>query len=420
MSSSSNETLWASWPDNSSYYNVAAATEDRATDGTPDQAVIFCGFMIPFLIIGILGHVTVLLSVLYHEDLHRPLNVMIVNLSVSQFFMLTISVFGNVLVMLTNDNYTDFTMDGRDGPCFLTVFFSTSTSVFYGLIALNRLFSTVLETLYNRLAPWKMVWVLVVAGWVLSLLGSVFPFMTRDVDFFTDTFFFLGLPWFHQSVEADSSGIFWLLTWAYFIIPAVSIVSCYAAIYLYTWRSQRLSGLPVNSPRAINLRDRARVVLMLLTASAWYLVCFYTSMIYWSQGGKRSRTGRYFFLWLVFAQNALNPVIYGLITPQFRDAYLRIFSMLFRRRSCCQPYLDNSVGPGGESIGGGGNGPPSVMYSPSAKNSMIVFPPNHFNGPHDYAGSAVGQSRSQLPMSARNLELKVKDVLQARDKNGSH
>ena len=81
--------------------------------------------------------------------------------SVSQFFMLLITVFGDVVVMLVNtdtpyDPTTNY-VNNVEILCFLTLFFSTSTSVFYGLIALNRLVSTVFETLYNRLRPWRMV-----------------------------------------------------------------------------------------------------------------------------------------------------------------------------------------------------------------------------------------------------------------------
>ncbi|GAU97913.1 hypothetical protein RvY_09134-1 [Ramazzottius varieornatus] len=248
------------------------------------SASVFCGFMIPCLLVG----------VYYHDELHRPLNVMIVNLSISQLLMLLITVFGSIIVMLQNDEYTDWLRfpDHREVLCFLTLLFSVSTSVFYGLIAFNRLLSTVFEGLYNKLAPWILCAVLVVAGWLLSAFGAAFPWMTKYMVFGKDTYFLLGYPWFAAAPCNDgltNRGIFWLVTSAYFILPALSTIVCYVVILIFIFKTQRLAGLPVNSPRAINLRDRARVLLMLSSASLMYLLCFFLPMIFWStSSGKRT------------------------------------------------------------------------------------------------------------------------------------
>jgi hypothetical protein len=144
------------------------------------------------------------------------------------------------------------------------------------------------------------------------------------------------------------------------------------------------------------------VILMLITASAVYLICFYAPLVFWSQPSSRhSQTAQYFFLWLVFVQNSLNPIIYGIIVPQFREAYLRVFLWLLRHYSCSHPYPPRVYPASGSGEGAGAlGGPPSVVFQ-SAKNS-IVFPPNQFNSIHE--------NRSPLPTSARNLELRVKDL----------
>ncbi|GAU97914.1 hypothetical protein RvY_09134-2 [Ramazzottius varieornatus] len=309
---------------------------------------------------------------------------MIVNLSISQLLMLLITVFGSIIVMLQNDEYTDWLRfpDHREVLCFLTLLFSVSTSVFYGLIAFNRLLSTVFEGLYNKLAPWILCAVLVVAGWLLSAFGAAFPWMTKYMVFGKDTYFLLGYPWFAAAPCNDgltNRGIFWLVTSAYFILPALSTIVCYVVILIFIFKTQRLAGLPVNSPRAINLRDRARVLLMLSSASLMYLLCFFLPMIFWSTR-YRASSANYFFMWLVYAQNALNPVFFGLINPQFREAYFRVCSWLVRRWSCKRPYNDRRerrVFPvGGVHDREGHFGPPSVTFQ-SAKNSIIFQ--NNFN-----------------------------------------
>lgn len=313
----------------------------------------------------IVGHAMVVLSVFYHEELYRPLNILVVNLTVAQFFMLFITVFGDIVVMLAYPNH-QFIIEHRDLLGFCTYVFSVATSVFYGFIAANRLFAVNLETIYARTDAWKMVWTLSILGWILSLLAALFPWMAPSLLNFTwDAYFILGFPWF--GTYSNNTGLYWTLMALYFFLPGICVVCCYTAVTASWSPSQQLAGVPVNSQKAINVRDRASVLQMLCTCSTLYLICFFTTFIYWT-AGSRSRSGDFFFLWLVYVSNSINPIIYGIIYPKFREAYYRIAMWTIRRWR--KPYGDSrKVFP---SVLGGIDvaTPPSIAFH-SARNSII-------------------------------------------------
>ncbi|XP_055335206.1 trace amine-associated receptor 4-like [Paramacrobiotus metropolitanus] len=371
------------------------------------NAAIFCGLMIPCVFTGGFGHVMVLLSIFYHEELYRPLNIILANLTVAQFCMLFITVFGSTVVML---NYSDYSINinQRDIVGFLTKLFSTATSVFYGLIALNRVMATIYETLYTRIDAWKVVWILSISGWFLSLLAALIPWMAPSLTGFTwDTYFVLGHPWFAATNKDAGSALSWILMCAYFFIPSICVIMCYCAVFARWTNTQQLAGVPINSQKAINLRDRARVLWMLAITSIVYLLCFYATYIFWSTG-PHSKAANYFFLWLIYVENAVNPALYGAIYPKFREAYFRVALWILRRWSCRKPYGDTRrIFPvGGDTVGS----PPSVVFQ-SAKNS-IIFQNSTLNGA---AASSAGNDNQfitvkQLPTSAKNFELKISEI----------
>lgn len=232
--------------------------------------------------------------------------------------------------------------------------------------------------------------------------------MTNLVTFGHDSYFILGFPWFTPAINASS--LYWFMTSIYFFLPTISVIGISAVVILFSWRTQRNTGLALNSPRAVTLRDRFRVMLMLVVCSAIYIIFYYSSYLYWSFG-KRTRSANYFFLWIVFVQNSLNPYIFGLVQPQFREAYVRVIFWIIRKWSCRNSYGDSRrVFPTLAGSTDNVRPPPSVTFQ-TAKNNVIFHQnPNAPPSPQPVSNGTSAGSKLRAPGGSNNPEFRISEV----------
>lgn len=243
-------------------------------------------------------------------------------------------------------------------------------------------------------------------------MGSAMPWMTTLVTFSTNGYFNLGFLWFSPSNQTAS--LYWFLMTAYFFIPTLSMTAIYVAAVIHSLRIQRQTGLALNSPRAVTLRDRFRVLLMLMICSAVYVVFYYIPYLYWSFG-RHAHHANYFFLWLIFAHNVLNPYIFGLVQPQFREAYIRVGFWIMRKWSCRNSYGDSRrVFPAMATSLENMRPPPSVSFNASAKGSVpvLVFHQSPFltsvnNGEISNGQATSGQLKTSVNIAREPRSIEI-------------
>ncbi|XP_069141418.1 G-protein coupled receptor moody-like [Argopecten irradians] len=275
------------------------------------------------IIFGFIGNVMVIIAVKSTKKLQTVSNYFIINLSISDLVFVTCVLPFNIYTFITDGWYLEETLCKFIG--FMGYTLTGTTIMTVVLIAYNR-YKLVTDMMgYKRLYSKTNMAIMITLSWTLPVV-FLLPAITELWGKFgyVPMMVTCNLLLDHNSQKFK---IFLLIVRAG--IPCVLIVYFYIKIYLTTYNSSKriLANMRFLAPTDTNNLSREMhltkmMVVIFLVFAISYFPCTITGLIDWNH--VMSKTFHMFCATTVYIGSALNPVLYGLLNQQFRNAYIKL------------------------------------------------------------------------------------------------
>ncbi|EDO42547.1 predicted protein [Nematostella vectensis] len=283
---------------------------------------MFLGSLILFL--SVLGNSLVVYVVNKDPSLKSTTNLLIQNLSMTDIAMATTNM-PFWLISLYHGRWI-FPQFVCDLDSFTMFAFGSASILTMAVIALNRYFKVVKANKYKRLfGSRKVVWVYCAATWLVGMM------------FATPPLYGWGLYEYH--IQFSTCSLIWDLNRISFVIVfigvfvnsvTITIFVCYYKIY----KTVKITSHNLASHGG-TAEAAARVTEIKVMKSTFAVVCCY--LICWmpvsfvcvteTAGGVMPREVYAVVIFLMYISSCINPLIYGIMNPQFRRAFLAVARM---------------------------------------------------------------------------------------------
>ncbi|XP_046329816.2 G-protein coupled receptor moody-like [Haliotis rufescens] len=298
-----------------------AVDQDEA--GFLVHAAVF--LMAVIIIAGCAGNIMAVLAVKTTRRLQTVSNMFVVNLSVCDLMFVFLVLPFNIYTYIADGWYIDANLCKFVGILGYTL--TGTTIITITMIAWNRYkMVTDLAAYKTIFVPRNMALMLVVA-WLLPLLGLSPAIVGVWGQFgYVPVLVTCNLILDHDS---QSFKLFLLLIRA--VIPSVLIMYFYARIFRTTRASHRRIVRPTILNSVLDLHNHRKemhltrmMIAIFIVFALSYFPCTISSIIDWNT--VLSKQFHMFCSITVYVGSAINPLIYGLMNSQFRQAYMNIMS----------------------------------------------------------------------------------------------
>ncbi|CAK8693991.1 unnamed protein product [Clavelina lepadiformis] len=311
---------------------------DPWSDNNEARRVIELIFLAILTIVGTIGNLTVIFSIVLAKRVHSHGNVFVINLAVADL-LVTGFVVPTVIANVAEG--------GNSLPCALCTAVGYTVTVTCTcslcnliLIAVNRYWAVVRSQTYTSAFSKKRVYLMVVASWIWSNLLSL-PTLVGWSRIAYDVKIML-CSW--DDGFRYSFTIF--ITVLAIFIPLCIIFYCYWKLFMTVRTSGRWvrslsssSGMQQNSEQhRRSMRKERSLLKTLATTVAFFCICWlpYGFTIIIDVGGSIHPMPKKIFGWLGLSNSAVNFVIYGTMNRVFRRGYRNLFYLLFRCKTPSQ------------------------------------------------------------------------------------
>nr|XP_002130281.1 5-hydroxytryptamine receptor-like isoform X1 [Ciona intestinalis] len=297
------------------------------------QRVVEAVYMTLLVVIGTIGNLMVIFSIMLEKRIHKNGNIFIINLAVADIFVTGFflpTVLANVIY--TGNSLNKPACDVAGYVITLTCVCSVSNLT---VIAINRYWAVVKNKTYAKMFSKRRVYIMVLLVWVWSNL-LVIPTL----------FGWSGLTYDEKMMECAwddmknrSYNIF--LVVCAILLPVGVIVFCYYNLYKSVrsrgaWaRSATSVGSRSNDRQRRSLQRETNLLKTLAMTVVLFVVCWtpYGFVVVFDPFGVAPTTKK-IVAWMGLSNSVVNFIIYGTMNPVFRKGYkhLIIFVLCCKRR----------------------------------------------------------------------------------------
>ncbi|KAG4073963.1 hypothetical protein HA402_014168 [Bradysia odoriphaga] len=277
---------------------------------------------IPIILFGILGNIMLLNVIIRNRSLQTPTNLLLANMAVADFFVLTIC----SIMFLFKDFYQNFIlgaigckMEGYvQGALLMTAVFNLCAVTYERLTAIVLPMETRL-TIFSCKIVMACAWV---GGFTLAVPLAVYrTYKEREWKNFVETFCMENttvLPTYWHVLIAT---IVWF--------PLCAMIICYSAIF---WKLDRYEAkvLKRENPICVSYKTKVARTLFIVVVTFLVLRLPFTTLVFirnnWLKKSQMNQAAgfesfSYASQYLIYVNAAINPVIYGLTNDTFKRAY---------------------------------------------------------------------------------------------------
>ncbi|XP_022801369.1 visual pigment-like receptor peropsin [Stylophora pistillata] len=282
-------------------------------------------FAILLCLAALLGNVLVIYVITKYSEMQTITNIFIHNLALADIFMATL-----IMPLWTANLYTgtwNFSQEWCDVTATIQFIMGAASMLNMGLIALNRYIKVVKRALYIKFFPSKRVaWFYCGLVWVFSAIIATPPLYGWGKLKFDSDSFLCNFNW----KEGHFSYVLVVMGGSFNVLTSV-IFFCYWKIYRKVKESTGNvnANATQNGVGAPTLRHTDIKVLK----SCFTVVCFFSltwappcAAAFLTTGGdylptEVHKAAPYF----IFSGSLVNPIIYGIMNPLFKDAFKKVF-----------------------------------------------------------------------------------------------
>ncbi|XP_043207285.1 neuropeptide FF receptor 2-like [Amphibalanus amphitrite] len=302
------------------------------------QIAVKVATFIPIMLLGLIGNGAVLFLVCRRKTMRTPVNLLLASMAVSDLFV------ASVLPSLTM--VEDFFQNWVLGPVmcklegFLMLLLTLAGALTLVAVSLLRLISIAApaSVIQARLTPTAAIRLAILIWLVAAILATPLlrwrHYRERQWRNFTEKY---------CTENQELLGLYWLVLGALLVwLPLVAILASYAVIFVrLEMTARRATRRGSGAPAATRGRDR--VGIMLCVASAVYLLCWtpFAAVIvkrYRLPDEADAVTDSFRALWyaahyLMYANAAVNPIVYWATNETFRRGFRETFVARSRRQA---------------------------------------------------------------------------------------
>ncbi|XP_068714420.1 melatonin receptor type 1A-like [Montipora foliosa] len=285
-------------------------------------------FLYAFIVsVGTLGNVAVLL-VLYKN--HRLRNVtadFVISLAISDIIMLDICAPFSLSVLIFGDWIFGYLICQIQG--FLVTWVACASLGTLALVAINRYFRIVKPSMYRVIFTSAKAKLIVLGGWIAALSTPLtYTTAGKDYVFQPGKFFCYGEP--------SKFSLLTLPSYIFVGISMVILIVCYLRVFKALKIHERTVAKNLRNGNArkvsLSLEDIKVTKLLFVTVVA-FIFCWTPILVldvvdnFLGSGWELTRETYYMYSVFGISSSAINPIIYGVMNPSYRTAYLRLFGI---------------------------------------------------------------------------------------------
>ena len=289
------------------------------------EVILEVTFAILVCLASVLGNVLVVYVIHKYSEMQTITNVLIHNLALTDIIMATL----NMPFWITSlfSGKWNFSQEWCDVSALLHHTMILASVFILGLIALNRYMKVVKRSLYIKFFPTKKAaWLYCGLVWLVAVLFSTPPLYGWGKMNFDSDFLVCSFSW------KEGHFSFVILLAGFLNVTTFAIIYSYWKIYQTVKESSNNVSVNVvqNGVGAPGFH-RADIDVL---KSCFTVVCFF--LITWglpgvcastiTGGGHIPHELRKLSVYLLFSSSLTNPIIYGIMNPQFKQAFKKTFS----------------------------------------------------------------------------------------------
>ena len=282
-------------------------------------------FAILVCLASILGNVLVIYVIKRYSELQTTTNIFVHNLALTDVFTATLNMPFWITSLYTRK--WNLSQEWCEVSASLQHTMGSSSLFIMGLIAMNRYMKVVKGTLYIKFFPSKKVaWVYCGVVWLTSMLFATPPLYGWGKMNFNSDFLFCSFD------LKNGHFSFFILHVGIFNVTALTIFYSYWKIYQKVKEStdnvnahvvQNSIGAPRLHRTDIDILKSCFIVVCFYLIT-WFLFALCASTI--AVGGYIPHEVTEVSVYLLFSSSLVNPIIYGIMNPQFKKAFKKAFS----------------------------------------------------------------------------------------------
>ena len=300
-------------------------TSIAQTTSLPEDKSLRAWFALILMLVALFGHTLVFLAFYRERNLRTLQNIVIINLSVADFLFSAIVPSTHVVRLLLREETLNTV------PCYVTgiasmllCLVSINTLTF---ISIERFMATNYPIKHRRYFDIKLIKVVLTVIWCWSAILSAFPFLTTKYVFLKN-FFHCSPDWANDLTTTLALAILGIGT------PLAVLIYCNFHIVHALRKSRQIQTNHTNR-NIFNSRHRRERQMSVLTITVviTFAICWspYCAAMLCLAGGNCGFSPNFMLLALMLSilNSSCNPVIYGLLNGNFRNAFKKILT--------CQP-----------------------------------------------------------------------------------
>ncbi|XP_068757807.1 melatonin receptor type 1A-like [Montipora capricornis] len=284
-------------------------------------------FLYAFIVsVGTLGNVAVLLVLYKNHRLRNVTAYFVISLAISDIIMLDICAPFSIGVLIVGDWIFGYLICQIQG--FLVMWVACASLGTLALVAINRYFHIVKTSMYRVVFTSTKAKLIVLGGWIAALSTPLtYTAAGKDYVFHPGKFF----CYFESK--------FSLLTLPFHIFVGISMVIlivCYLRVFkaLKTHERTVAKNLRNGNTRKVSLSlEDIKVTKILFATVVGFIFCWSPILVldivdnFLGSGWELNRETYYMYSVFGICSSAINPIIYGVMNPSYRRAYLRLFGI---------------------------------------------------------------------------------------------
>ncbi|XP_068713110.1 melatonin receptor type 1A-like [Montipora foliosa] len=284
-------------------------------------------FLYAFIVsVGTLGNVAVLLVLYKNHRLRNVTAYFVISLAISDIIMLDICAPFSIGVLIVGDWIFGYLICQIQG--FLVMWVACASLGTLALVAINRYFHIVKTSMYRVIFTSAKAKLIVLGGWIAALSTPLtYTAAGKDYVFHPGKFF----CYFESK--------FSLLTLPFHIFVGISMVIlivCYLRVFkaLKTHERTVAKNLRNGNTRKVSLSiEDIKVTKILFATVVGFIFCWTPILVldivdnFLGSGWELNRETYYMYSVFGICSSAINPIIYGVMNPSYRRAYLRLFGI---------------------------------------------------------------------------------------------
>ncbi|XP_068713111.1 melatonin receptor type 1A-like [Montipora foliosa] len=284
-------------------------------------------FLYAFIVsVGTLGNVAVLLVLYKNRRLRNITAYFVISLAISDIIMLDLCAPFCIGAIIVGDWIFGYLLCQIQG--FLVMWVACASLGTLALVAINRYFRIVKTSMYRVIFTSAKAKLIVLGGW-LAALSTPLTYTAAGKDyvfqpgkffcFFESKFSLLALP-----------------SYIFIGISMVILIVCYLRVFKALKIHERTvaNNLRNGNTRKVSLSiEDIKVTKILFATVVGFIFCWTPILVldivdnFLGSGWELTRETYYMYTIFGISSSAINPIIYGVMNPSYRRAYLRLFGI---------------------------------------------------------------------------------------------